>query len=163
MRQRDAIPKTLWWTYKPLSSSSEYTYTIIQMYDLQRQLYGRDLLLSTFCTEQNLCFSRDGLSIIPFWEKLSQIKKAALSHMQYVLHNHHLFTRGGILLGKRHNTLSVFMLHQATELCLRAIILAFTGEEVRSHTLADLASCCKRCAPEINKLFQKVFLKGSLT
>lgn len=42
---------------------------------------------------------------------------------------------------------AAFMLHQSVELLLRAFIIAVTGEEVKTHTLADLMKHTLRYAP----------------
>lgn len=43
--------------------------------------------------------------------------------------------------------LAAFLLHQSVELLLRAFIIAVTGQEVKSHTLADLMKHTLRYAP----------------
>ena len=43
--------------------------------------------------------------------------------------------------------MALFMLHQAAELCLRALILARLGREVKEHSLAVLAKYLRRVAP----------------
>lgn len=49
--------------------------------------------------------------------------------------------------------LAAFMLHQSVELLLRAFIIAATGQEVKSHTLADLMKHTLRYAPGLKACY----------
>src|SRR5690606_21541161 len=41
---------------------------------------------------------------------------------------------------------SAFMLQQATELTLRGVVMAFTGRDVRTHSVGELLKNCRRLA-----------------
>ena len=56
-------------------------------------------------------------------------------------------------LEEKNNGLALFMLHQAAELPLRALIRSLTGHEIKEHNLANLLKHLRRCAPAVTKVF----------
>jgi HEPN domain-containing protein len=50
------------------------------------------------------------------------------------------------------NATAAFMLHQAAELTLRAVILALLGFDARTHSIEVLKKHSRRCMPQVNEL-----------
>ena len=45
------------------------------------------------------------------------------------------------------------MLHQAAELCLRSILITFSGREIKAHVLSELMQHVKRWVSELKHFF----------
>ncbi|MDR0264904.1 MAG: HEPN domain-containing protein [Sphingobacterium sp.] len=52
---------------------------------------------------------------------------------------------------------SIFLLHQATELLMRSILVTHTRYDPKTHNLSQLARYCRHITPQIDKIF---FTKG---
>lgn len=51
--------------------------------------------------------------------------------------------------------IAAFMLHQATEIALRAIIISLSPYDLRTHSLRELLKNCRRYVPEIENIFSE--------
>ena len=49
---------------------------------------------------------------------------------------------------------SAFMLQQAAELTLRGVVMAFTGRDVRTHSVGELLKNCRRVAPQLHMILR---------
>ena len=125
--------------------------------EIERQLRLGNLFYSTFCIRDNLVYAREGCAVKMIWEKLAEIKTKACTELCSGMEKARQFHHGACFYwaGGDYN-MAAFMLHQATELCLRAVILCMSAEEVRTHTLSELLCHCKRVAPEIWRWFDTV-------
>jgi len=128
------------------AASSNFHYTFLKAGDLEQLLLNGHLFYSTLCIED--CLVYDGKTqTLPL--PLSQRQKAVA---QMATHDYtkgqaraHAFLRGALFyLGQEELGLAAFMLHQATEQALRAILMSLSGQEVRTHSLTELKQHVKR-------------------
>ncbi|HTN20445.1 MAG TPA: HEPN domain-containing protein [Pelobium sp.] len=63
------------------------------------------------------------------------------------------YTQAELCFQRHDFTLAIFMLHQATELTLRALVTAFNGGCQKTHSIRTLKKHVQRIAPEISQVF----------
>jgi uncharacterized protein len=133
---------------------AQYTYALMFHCELERQYRLGQLFITTFCTPAHCIYRNKGTAILPFWQRLQIIRETALFHFGTGIHKAKAFFQGACFYGAAsNNTLAAFMLHQACELCLRAVVMAFTGEQVKTHTLSEQMQHVKKYLPELAAFF----------
>ena len=134
--------------------SKKYTWAVQLHCEIERQYRLGHLFYSTFCIQENVVYAQEGFAVKMIWEKLATIKMKASAEFIEGMKKARQFYKGACFYwaGDDFN-MAAFMLHQATELCLRAVILSMIAEEVRTHTLNELLCHCKRVAPEVSRWF----------
>jgi Uncharacterized conserved protein related to C-terminal domain of eukaryotic chaperone, SACSIN len=87
-------------------------------------------------------------------EKLKSLKQKAGENFQ------NSFSRAAAFLKQAqfskeqsNNNLTAFFLHQATELCCRALIASFLGIEKKTHSLHQLKKYSRRITPLVHQIF----------
>ncbi len=132
-----------------------FTYTLHMSYEIYRQANEGHIFYSVACTRENLLYDA-GRRTLPL--SLRDRAKAIREKAHGNFYNG--FTRGVSFLesawyayGRGELELTLFMQQQATELPLRSILLALTGEDLHTHSISKLCSCCRRCAPQLSELF----------
>lgn len=134
---------------------SQYTYALMFHCELERQYRLGRLFITTFCTPAHCIYRNKGAAILPFWQRLQTIRETAIFHFGTGLHKAKAFFQGACFYWAAANTtLAAFMLHQACELCLRAVVMAFTGEQVKTHTLSEQMQHVKKYIPELATFFR---------
>ncbi len=139
-----------------------FTYTLHMSYDIYRRTNEGHIFYSVACSRENLLYDA-GKRMLPLSlrERAKAIREKA--HQDF----YSGFTRGVSFLesawyayGKGEIELTAFMLQQAAELPLRSILLALTGQDLHSHSISKLCSCCRRCAPQLSELFPRDTVTG---
>ena len=142
------LPNTATRTYAECHTLAEKTcnewgvvqLTTVKHYELQKYLQEGHLLYSTICKEDNLIYAKDGQPLLAnntleLPERVAEAKtilNASLAQAQG-------FYEGAIFYFQRSNyPLSVFMLQQALEHCLRGLLQAVTGRNPVGHDLVVL-------------------------
>jgi HEPN domain-containing protein len=126
------------------------SYTLCQESELQRQYRLGNIFWSTFCIPENLVYTSGDNQVETLWQRLVNARDHAADAFTTGIEKANSFYEGASFYwAKADNNMAAFMLHQATELCLRAMIIAFTGQEVRTHVLSELRNHIARFAPEI--------------
>jgi HEPN domain-containing protein len=136
------------------------SYTLCQESELELQYRLGNIFLSTFCIPQNCVYAADGSQVESLWQRLLNARDKAAEAFQTGIAKARSFYEGACFYwAKGNNPMASFMLHQATELCLRALIIAFTGQVVRTHVLAELKNHIARFAPEVASCFCVIAVK----
>jgi uncharacterized protein len=133
---------------------AQYTYALMFHCELERQYQLGHLFITAFCTPAHCIYRNTETTILPFWQRIQIIRETALSHFGAGIHKAKAFFQGACFYcAASNNTLAAFMLHQACELCLRAVVMAFTGEQVKTHTLTEQMQHVKKYLPELAAFF----------
>ncbi|MDM1293805.1 HEPN domain-containing protein [Sphingobacterium sp. N143] len=88
--------------------------------------------------------------------------KLRLQHIEKVYKNFHLkasvfLDLANVAYSKKNIHISIFMIHQSTELLMRSILVTHTRFDPMTHNLSKLAAYCRHITPQINNIF---FSKG---
>ncbi|RYE59437.1 MAG: HEPN domain-containing protein [Sphingobacteriales bacterium] len=127
------------------------TFSLHQSATLAAQIQEGNLFYCKVCTEENLIYDIKPNNIFSCVSmKVEENRRKARVAFQKAFVRAPFFLEGANdFLAKGQKEIAAFMLHQAAELTLRAIIYALTGKEVRSHSLIELLKNCKRVAPKL--------------
>lgn len=136
------------------------SFTLCQQSELELQYRLGNIFLSTFCIPDNCVYAADGSQVESLWQRLVHARDQATEAFQTGIAKARSFYEGACFYwAKGNHPMAAFMLHQATELCLRALIMAFTGQVVRTHVLAELKNHIARFAPEVAGLLCVITVK----
>jgi HEPN domain-containing protein len=123
--------------------------------ELYKQLQKGHILYSISCTPDKLIYDNGLAPELPLTAvNPTELRKEAEERFKLG------FQKAGAFLsaanqqyasGEREMT--AFMLHQAAELALRALILSLTGHDIRTHEIKQLLKNCHRCAPSLKSVF----------
>lgn len=133
----------------------EVNFSLHQSNELNRHIEEGHLFYLTACTNDNLVYD-NGAAPFPVTPslKLAEVKAAAKEKFDGGMSKANSFFEGAKTYFEADNfSLTLFMLHQATELTFRAIICAFVGRDVKEHHISILKRHTRRCAPELNLVF----------
>jgi HEPN domain-containing protein len=123
--------------------------------ELCKQLQKGHILYSISCTADNLIYDNGfapELSLTAI--KRNEQRKEAEGRFKPGFQKATAFLSAAnqqYASGEREMT--AFMLHQAAELALRALILSLTGQDIRTHEIKQLLKNCHRCAPSLKSIF----------
>jgi len=128
------------------SVSSHFQYTFLKAGDLEQLLLNGHLFYSTFCMKDHLVYNSKGQALpLPLSERLKTVAQEATHDYTKGQARAQAFLKGSLFyLGLEELGLAAFMLHQASEQALRAILLSLSGQEVRTHSLTELKQHLKR-------------------
>jgi HEPN domain-containing protein len=116
------------------------------------------IFYSAICTPDRLVYDNRRMAL----QEKADIDVAAVIAKSKTVFNELFATAKSFLDGARYyaNTEQVktaaFMLHQATEHALRALLFSVTAYNSYNHNLDNLLRHCNYCAPELNKIFPRV-------
>ena len=122
---------------------------------MRHRLLQGHLYYSRVCTAAYLIYS-SGAAELPVTPAKKLAAAQACAKLAFYTNN---IVASGFMQSARHSLagknyiLTLFMLHQCAELTLRAIIIAFTGQELMLHQLPQLLHCTYRFAPALHTLF----------
>lgn len=123
--------------------------------ELCKQLQKGHVLYSISCTPDKLIYSNRLAQELPLTTvKLTELRKEAEERFTPGFQKAAAFLSAAnqqYASGEREIT--AFMLHQAVELALRALILSLTGQDIRTHEIKQLLKNCHRCAPSLKSIF----------
>jgi HEPN domain-containing protein len=126
------------------------SYTLCQEAELQRQYRLGTIFWSSFCIPENCVYASGDNQVETLWQRLVNTRDNAAEAFTTGIGKANSFYEGACFYwAKGDQNMAAFMLHQATELCLRSLVMAFTGQEVRTHVLSELRNHIARFAPEI--------------
>lgn len=119
------------------------------------------------CIPQNLIYD-DGVKQMPKINLVKLLESKAKAEANF-LSNHHVaetfYQNAKHLFNEGKHALSCFMLQQASELSLRALITAFKGIDKKTHSITELMKHVAVIAPQVDLIFpmgthgDKVLLK----
>lgn len=136
--------------HHPQVSISLHKYAAIH----ERLLAGH-LFYSQACTRANLLYEGEGEPLpLPGKAALNALRRraAAVFKKEFAMAATFLAT-AKTFIAQKDFTGSGFMLHQAAELCLRSLHMAFMGRELRSHSVQCLLQHTARFAPAVASVF----------
>jgi HEPN domain-containing protein len=138
-----------------LSNQQVVTFSIIRSADLFNKLQNGHLFYSKVCVPTNLVYANGIVPELPAAQNiLADAKAAAICHFDPGFKRAEGFIQAAQLqLEQEERELAAFLLHQAAELGIRALILAVTGQEIRSHEISVLRNYCNRYAPALKEVF----------
>jgi len=108
---------------------------VLRSADLLKHLQKGHLFYSKVCVPANLVYAKGIVPELPVAQKrFADVKTAAICHFEAGFKPAEGFLQAAKLqLEQEQKALTVFMLHQAAELGIRALILALSGQDIRSH------------------------------
>jgi HEPN domain-containing protein len=125
--------------------------------EVNKLLKDGHIFYSTVCTADRLVYDNRR---IPLQEK-ADIDFATVVAKSKTIFNGLFATAKSFLDGARYYATTeqvktaAFMLHQATEHALRALLFSVTAYNSYNHNLDNLLRHCNYCAPELNKIFPR--------
>jgi|GEM_PF-1944535 len=130
-------------------------FSLLQSSHLNTILNEGHIFYSNFCTAQNLIYGKKEMETPKTSVEIGkQLKQKAMESFQKSFSRAEAFlTNAKNNQEQSVNTLAVFFLHQATELCCRALIASFLGIEKKTHSLPQLKKYCRRYTPVVQQIF----------
>ncbi len=132
----------------------ELCFSLIQAHALAQHIAEGHLFYLSSCTEEKQVYSSSPLDL-PGVAAAKKEEVRTKAHEQFTggMDRAAIFLEGAkTYFEAGNNGMALFMLHQATELTFRAIIMVLTGYEVKEHKIAVLQKHTRRCAPELNQV-----------
>jgi len=136
--------------------NAQVSCSLHQSASLSRQIAEGNLFYSIVCNERNTVYD-NGACMLPAPDpaRRDRAKEDARKVFAAAYNKALSFLEGA----KRYyqtgaQDICAFMLQQSAELTLRGVILAFTGRDVRTHSITELLKCSKRVAPQLNLIFR---------
>lgn len=138
-----------------LLDQESITFSVHRSADLLRQLQSTHIFYSLACNSANVVYENGIAGNLPrIPDNLGELRAAAVLRFEPGFKRAEAFLRSAIHNYEQHEKeIAAFMLHQAAELACRALLLVFTGQEVRTHEVSVLRKHCNRCAPQLKKIF----------
>lgn len=131
-----------------------YTHAFLLYCELERQCRLGNLFTITFCIPANCIYNKNEKVITPFWQHLHATRETAILNFKGNINKANAFFQGACFYWAAYNyPMAAFMLHQACELCLRAVNMAFTGQQVKTHCIPELIRHVKKYIPELSAFF----------
>lgn len=140
-----------------LLNQEAITFSVLRSADLLKQLQTGHLFYSFACISTNIVYDNGTPSNLPpIPDNLTELKTVAVLKFEPRFKRAESFLDGAKYHYERHEReIAAFMLQQAAELAFRALILAFTGQDIRTHEISVLRRHCNRCAPQLMEIFAK--------
>lgn len=107
------------------------------------------------CKPANLIYD-DGQKPLPKINAVKLLENSAKAEVSFLSNNQvavSFYHNAKHLKNEGHPALSCFMLQQATELSLRALITAFKGVDKKTHSISELKKHVAMIAPQLNHIF----------
>jgi len=131
-----------------------FTYSLHIWHDIHRYLLEGHIFYSAVCTPANLLYNAGALLPPPLQARTAAIREQARRDFYDGLAKGEAFLGSAWhAYGREDNGITAFLLQQAVELPLRALLLALTGQALHTHSISKLCGCCRRCAPQLAPFF----------
>lgn len=147
--------------YKTLMAAAPlpeaFHYSLFNAGDLERLLAQGHLFYSTLCVDEHLVYD-SGTPVLPqpLHRLITKTAQKAAGDFTAGYRRSRSFLRGATFyLAQEELAMAAFMLHQAAEQAIRAVLFALCGQEVKTHTLSELNQHLRRYG-----LLQDNFLSG---
>ncbi len=129
-------------------SQETFYFSLHSSAELQRQLQKGHILYSIRCTSETIIYDNGFAPQLPSLASgMEELKREAEGRFRSGLDKGKAFLESAKFNYSRGDMeVAAFMLHQAAELPLRALILSLTGQDVRTHEIRQLLKGCARCA-----------------
>jgi HEPN domain-containing protein len=126
--------------------------------ELHKQLQKGHILYSIRCTPGKLIYDNGFAPELPLAAiRLNELRKEAKERFTSGFQKAAAFlSAANQQYASGDREMAAFMLHQAAELALRALILSLTGQDIRTHEIKQLLKNCQRCAPSLKSIFLNV-------
>ena len=113
------------------------------------------LFYSLVCTEENLMYwSQEKEWPVTSEERIKELSQNAMQQFQHNFSKAETFLQYAMHgIEQQNNSLTAFFLQQATELCCRAILIALTGHDKKTHSIMVLKKTCRRCTAVVDHAF----------
>jgi len=123
--------------------------------ELIKKLNQGSIFYTTVCREENRLYSNGNAPVFePAKEPvLTQAIKARESFTNGHTKALAFMDGANLYLGQKQHIMAAFMLHQAIERSLIAVIVATTGTVMNTHAISELLQYTRRCAWQLNEVF----------
>ena len=110
-----------------------------------------NIFISSACLTENLIYDPENISVpSPEPTKITEILSQAIAQFHFGAgRSGSLMEGAAFYFAKRELSLTMFMLHQATELLQRGILLSLTNQNLRSHSIIEFNSKLRKCMPKL--------------
>lgn len=145
------------WLHTMNTNGWKVNYSLYQMPQLLKYIEAGSIFHITACRKENLIYD-SGTGPLPSTQQ-GDLQKAQRKAAEIFAQG---FSRGTAFMdgaqgymAKQENNIAAFMLHQATELTLHAVLQAVTGIYFRDHSIRDLLKYCGQLSPQLKGFFRK--------
>lgn len=123
--------------------------------NLLEALGAGHIFYSLHCVAENLVYDDGNLTYpVTAPEALAKIKRQVRSQfMQYIQKATDFRETAAYMLKSRPSDITIFLLHQATELTCRGILKYLNGYDKKTHEIRVLKKYMRRCAPQLCNVF----------
>lgn len=135
----------------------EFYFSLHSSAELHRLLQEGHIFYSSRCTSENIVYDNGfARQLPPLSPSIGELKQEAERRFRSGLRKGKAFFESAKFHHSRGEVeMAAFMLHQATELSLRALIFSLTGQDVRTHDIRTLLKQCRRCIPCLKSYFSR--------
>jgi HEPN domain-containing protein len=130
-------------------------FTLFKMQQLNKYIEEGSIFYTKTCRPERMVY-QSGTEQVRFPPSidLALLKARATGNFKAGYNRGLWFLKGAQhYIGYNYKEMAAFMLQQAAELTLRAVILAITGIDMRNHSIEVLLRYCSRFAPQLSALF----------
>ena len=143
------------WLHTMNTNGWKVNYSLYQMPQLLKYIEAGSIFHMNACRKENLIYD-SGTEPLPSIqpEDFQEAKRMAAEIFAQGFKRGTAFMDGAqVYRTKQENNIAAFMLHQATELTLHAVLQAVTGIYFREHSISDLLKYCGRLSPQLKDFF----------
>ncbi len=137
------------------SMGTQLSFSLHQASRVNKAVEEGHIFYSFVCTEENLMYwSNEKEWPSTAGERIKELSQNAVQQFQNNFSKAETFLQyaeQGIV--QQNNKLTGFFLQQAAELCCRAILISLTGRDKKTHSIASLKKCCRRCTAAVDHAF----------
>lgn len=145
------------WLHSMNTAGCCVNYSLYQMPQLLKYIAAGSIFHLNACRKENLIYDK-GTEPLPEieTEKFQEAKRKAAKIFAQGFKRGSAFLEGAqVYRANQENNMAAFMLHQATELTLHALLQAITGIYFREHSITDLLRYCGRLSSQLRDFFCK--------
>jgi uncharacterized protein len=134
---------------------TQLTCTLQHASHINEALKEGHIVYSLVCTKENLLYWNEEKE----WpttpqEKLEEIRQQALQRFHTNFSKAETFLQHATQSSlQTEQPLTTFFLQQAAELCCRALLIALTGRDKKTHAISNLKKTCRRCTAVVEQVF----------
>jgi HEPN domain-containing protein len=123
-----------------------YTYS-----QIANEIKKGNIFISTACLTEDLVYDPENISVpSPEPTKITEILSYAITQFDFGVGRSGSLKEGAAFyFAKQELSLSMFMLHQATELLQRGLLLSLTNQNLRSHSINEFNDKIRKCIPKL--------------
>ncbi|SDZ77757.1 HEPN domain-containing protein [Arachidicoccus rhizosphaerae] len=129
--------------------------------ELLKRLQEGQIFYALHCTPENLVYDDQALDYpVPAPELIKTTKEDAMIDFEKNYAKALAFRSAATsLLENDTTTVAIFLLHQAAELSLRALLLSLSGQETKTHEIRRIQKQVHRYAPPLSDIFPEETLE----